>query len=377
MKPAIVVLTTVYKPFLGGAEIAIEEIAKNLRGEFDFYILTARLKRNLPAREKTPEGTIIRLGLGTNLDKLLLPFLIFWELLSPSVTADWKLKDRKFLLWGVMVSYASIGAFLVKLFNPKIPFILAIQEGAEEWKFRLRTLGFSWLWWRIIFKKADHVTAISRYLLYKVRDLNYNGPATLVPNGVPEKLLSISVLPMNEPPVIFSASRLVEKNGIDLLLEACGRLKNFFSFRIILAGDGPDKKYLMKLAKGLDLEDRVKFLGEVPYAELPVYYKEADIFVRPSRTEGLGNAFLEAMAAGVITVGTRVGGTSDFLYEGKTGFLAWPNDIEDLADAIRIALTLAPQKRDEIILNARKEIQARFLWITVSNQMKEIFVQLL
>src|SRR3989338_828649 len=98
-RPAILVFTTSYKPFIGGAELAIEEITKRLAKEFDFFIITAKQKRGLPKKETVPEGTIVRLGFGfRTLDKLLLPFWGFWTACAIS-------KNRPTIFWGVMISY--------------------------------------------------------------------------------------------------------------------------------------------------------------------------------------------------------------------------------------------------------------------------------
>ena len=127
----------------------------------------------------------------------------------------------------------------------------------------------------------------------------------------------------------------------------------------------------------LGLQKKVEFLGNVPFENLLKLYAASDIFVRPSRSEGLGSAFLEAMAAGLITIGTPVGGITDFLFEGKTGFLAKPNDEESLAKALTAVLTLAPEKKVRMVSNARNLVREKFLWKDVALKMKSVFQELL
>ncbi len=400
-KPTVLVFTTAYAPFVGGAEIAIAEVAKRLRDDFDFVIITARLRRALKKKEVLPEGTVIRVGLGTRFDKLLLPFLGFFVGLR--LMRGCKTRPR-ILLWGVMVSYASIAAFFIKVFKKKIPFVLTIQEGNREWERALPSL-----WWRIVPRAADHVITISNFLKDEVRKKGYQGPVSVVPNGVDERLLNVISMtaqpreilrqPMStsgdaervlsdvgaqnfsglggNKKIIFSASRLVYKNGIDLLLEAAARLQDSFDFKILLAGEGPERTKLQALAEHLHIADRVEFLGSVPYEQLPELYKRADIFVRPSRSEGLGSAFLEAMAAGVITVGTSVGGIPDFLADGTTGFVARPEDVESLRSAISRTFSLDEKNCAEIIDRARLLVREKFLWSNVAVRMKEIFFSIL
>src|SRR3989344_2655539 len=63
-KPAVLVFTTAYFPFVGGAEVAIQEVARRLKNEYDFFIFTSRMDGKLPAREKRLEGLVIRIGYG-------------------------------------------------------------------------------------------------------------------------------------------------------------------------------------------------------------------------------------------------------------------------------------------------------------------------
>lgn len=373
-KPVIIAFTSFYEPTVGGAEIAVKETISRLSRDFEFHIITYRLNINLPEeQEVTVDGGEIfvhRIGFGTTLDRMFLfPFLAAKE----SFFLVKKFKDRKILLWGIMVSYASIGAFFVKMFKRNIPFVLTIQEGDGEWKVRLRNFGLSALWWKLIFNKANYVAAISGYLENVVKKSGYKGLVEIVPNGVDEKFLQIQHPDSADDKIIFSASRLEKKNGLDILLKAAAMLKDEYSFRVVIAGDGKEKKYLIDLRDALDLKDRVEFVGNIPYEKLDKLYAAADIFVRPSRTEGLGSAFLEAMAAGLVTIGTPVGGITDFLWEGSTGFLAKPENVENLAEAMKTALVLAPARKAQIVGNARALIKTKYLWADVALKMKSAF----
>lgn len=367
-KPIVLVFTSFYKPQMGGAELAIQEIVRRLKNNFDFHIITHRLA-SAAASFENDEGILIhRIGSGSRLERMFVfPFLAMFKGFSLAN----KFKDRKILSWGLMVSYASIGAFFLKFLKPKIPFILTIQEGDLEWLPRLRNLGQGTLWWKLIFKKVDHLTALSQYLLNKARESGYKGPATILPNGVDENLLFLEKS-SSEVPVVFSASRLVYKNGLDILLAAASKIKNEIKFKILLAGAGPDLAKLQKLKDKLNLGDRVEFLGNVSYEKLKDYYQKADLFVRPSRSEGLGSAFLESMAAGVITIGTNVGGIPDFLYHGKTGFLVDPDNADSLSIQLRDALEMKDAGKKEIVNNARALIKERFLWNDIAKHAKEI-----
>ena len=75
-KPLVLALSTSYFPIAGGAEVALREIAQRLSNDFEFMIITARRNRNNVSKESMSEGTVVRIGAGTFIDKWLLPFLV-------------------------------------------------------------------------------------------------------------------------------------------------------------------------------------------------------------------------------------------------------------------------------------------------------------
>ncbi len=376
-KPIVFVFSSFYEPTVGGAEIAVSQIIARTARDFEYHIITHRINLGLPAEQimdaRGNEVFIHRLGFGTVFDLMFIfPFLVARK----GMELTKKFQGRKMLLWGIMVSYSSIGAYILRKFRKNIPFVLTIQEGDGEWEFSPRNMGLSAFWWRRIFKKVNYVTAISNFLAKIVRERGYKGAMDVVPNGVDEKLLDIRHPEFAGEKVIFSSSRLVRKNGLDLLLVAAARIKDDYPFKVIIAGDGKEKQQLTDLCEELGIKDKVDFLGSVPYDDLIKLYSAADIFVRPSRSEGLGSSFLEAMAAGLIIIGTPVGGIPDFLWEGKTGFFAVPDNIDSLEQAIRTAFFLSPVKKAQMISNARALIRAKYLWDDVALKMKDIFNKL-
>lgn len=132
--------------------------------------------------------------------------------------------------------------------------------------------------------------------------------------------------------VVISVSRLVEKNGLADLIRAIPLVKN--RIRLEIVGSGPLKNKLKALAEQLGIEGRVIFQGEVAHNEVLDILKNVDVFVRPSLSEGLGTAFIEAMAAGLPVIGTPVGGITDLITNDETGVLCTPGDVQGIADAI-------------------------------------------
>jgi glycosyltransferase involved in cell wall biosynthesis len=159
------------------------------------------------------------------------------------------------------------------------------------------------------------------------------------------------------------------KNGVDDLVCAIAQLPP--SFKLLLAGDGEDRASLEQLVRELHIEPRVVFHGTASHAELPGLLQASDIFVRASRSEGLGNSFLEAMAAGIPIVGTPVGGIPDFLTDGETGVFCQPNDAGSIARALtRIAGDAA--LREKLIANGRVLVAARYSWNDLAQNMQQL-----
>jgi glycosyltransferase involved in cell wall biosynthesis len=80
------------------------------------------------------------------------------------------------------------------------------------------------------------------------------------------------------------------------------------------------------------------------------------------------------MATGLVTIGTPVGGITDFLIDGKTGFIAKKEDAEDLANVMRKVFELSNEEKNNIIKNAKLEIESRFLWKNIATRMDNIFL---
>ncbi|MEK7659543.1 MAG: glycosyltransferase family 4 protein [Patescibacteria group bacterium] len=358
----ILLFSTAYLPFIGGAELAIKEITERLPG-IEFDLITAKLKRGLPDFEKIGNVNVYRIGAGNKiLDKPLLANLGFLKALNLYK------KNKYDLIHGIMASQGSAAAYLFKFIHPKVPFVLTLQEG---------DLGgnslFDRFWQRRVVKKADAITVISSYLADFAKKLNKKAPIFVVPNGVDLQKFKIKneKLKINEKKIIITVSRLVKKNGIDILIKAVRELKNL-DYELWIAGDGKEKKKLESLVNKLGLENKVKFLGGIPNEQIPEYLARADLFVRPSRSEGLGSAFLEAMAVGIPIIATPVGGIPDFLRHGETGLFCETENPEDLSEKITKILT-DENLKTKIIKNSLGLVRRGYSWDFIAAEMKEIY----
>jgi glycosyltransferase involved in cell wall biosynthesis len=134
--------------------------------------------------------------------------------------------------------------------------------------------------------------------------------------------------------VLGCVARLDPVKAHDVLIDAFARLvaAGRHDLELRLLGDGPCRPGLERLAHSRGLAGRVRFLGMA--GDIPDQLRDLDLFVLPSRREGRPTSVMEAMAAGLAVVATRVGSVPELVSPGRTGLLAEPGDTEGLARAL-------------------------------------------
>lgn len=134
-------------------------------------------------------------------------------------------------------------------------------------------------------------------------------------------------------PHVLAVGRLVPAKGLDLLLAAwCGLAAAHPRSRLVLAGDGPLRNELEAMARRLGVGASVVFLGV--RTDVPDLLRRADVYVSASRTEGMSNALLEALASGCAAAATRVGAAEDLIADRENGLLVAPESESDLRRAL-------------------------------------------
>lgn len=159
-------------------------------------------------------------------------------------------------------------------------------------------------------------------------------------------------------PVVGYVGRLSREKGPDLLLEAFRRTADSHpEARLVFVGDGQERPGLERLARDLIGAGRVILVGEVPDAT--DYYAAMDVFVLPSRYEGLPNAVIEAAAAGRAVIATDVGGVREIIEDGENGCVVPSEDVGRMTEAL-IALLDDPALRRRLGGRARETAQRRY-----------------
>jgi glycosyltransferase involved in cell wall biosynthesis len=315
-----------------------------------------------------------------HLNKILFQFLAGWKAIG---------LHRKYHydgIWAMMAHSCGVPAAIFKTFYPKVPFLLTLQEGdpIEYIKRKMRPVYPLFV---RAFTSATMIQAISTFLSKWARSMDFKGPLEVIPNAVNTKHFS-QEYPKEELDVLrqklekkegdvylITTSRLVTKNACDDVIRALTFLPSNYHF--IILGIGPDEEMLRGLAKEEGVEARVRFVGQVSHPEMPKYLKISDIFIRPSRSEGMGNSFVEAMAASLPVIATQEGGIADFLFDPKknperppTGRAVDADDPKGIAEAAE-AIMKDKELTEKMIANAKILAFEKYDWEIIAKDMKE------
>ncbi|MBT7552832.1 glycosyltransferase [bacterium] len=292
----VLIFSIAYHPFIGGAEIAVKEITDR-NPDFEYYLITNKFDATWSDEEKIGNINVRRVGIGKKIDKYFYPFRAFRYALQLH-------KVVKFdFVWSIMAFYAGAAALFFR-YKTRVPYLLTLQSGDSDAFLRQRTWWWSF-WYKRIYRRAKLTQVISNYLARRSRKMGNKGEIILIPNGVDLSIFKSSLsdeqkidlknkLGFQDEVILISTSRLVMKNGLEDLIRAVNFLlyKSGVNVKLLLIGSGPDESVLKRLSEDLGVVENVIFLGHLDYIELPQYLQIADIFIRPSLSEGLGNAFL-------------------------------------------------------------------------------------
>ncbi|MDD5055930.1 MAG: glycosyltransferase [Candidatus Peribacteraceae bacterium] len=340
----LVYLSAFLSPFRSGAEAMVEEVSVRLVDQFDVTIVTARLKRSSARHDHLQKVRVIRVGFGLPIDKYLFPILAPIRCLFL----------RPHIIHAVLESYAGLALVGCRFTVPWAKRVLTLQSTNTSF-----LLG-------PIHRSAGVITAISNALVERARQFGRDD-VVLIPNGIDLQLIqkACATHPKDSGCVLF-VGRLEPMKGVDVLLNAFAKaivgLSPDIHLRIV--GDGSQSATLKNLAKELEIDHRVTFTGRVNHQAVLEEFARAEIFCGLSRSEALGNVFLEAQASGCAVIATNVGGIPDIVKDRESGLLVPPDDVDASADAIKSLLS-DPSLRAKLSLSGKKGIE-RYDWDAVT-----------
>lgn len=354
----VLIFSMAYFPHVGGAEVAVKELTDRIR-DIEFHMVTMRFSPAELSEEKIGNVHIYRIGSGSA-SKLAKFIFQFQAAKKASALHERNSYDA---VWAMMAHSAGVPAAMFKSKHPTVPMLLSLQEGDPPAQIE-RTMLPLWPWFSAAFTRADRVQVLSKFLGEWARRRGFKGPLLVIPNGVDVKKFTGESVP-HEGAILITTSRLVRKNAVDEVIRALLMLPQV---RFKVLGIGPEEQMLKSLAEREGVADRVEFLGYVGHDDMPAHLHRADLYIRPSRSEGQGASFIEAMAAGLPLVATMEGGIPDFLVDGETGFAVEVNSPESIVTAVQKAFA-APELMEKIS-NTNKERARQYDWDMLAVRMK-------
>lgn len=386
-KKKILIFSLAYYPRVGGAEVAIKELTDRA-AEIEFHMITQRFDAALPETETIGNIQVHRVGRGESyLSKIL--FIPRAAMRALSLHH----KERFDGMWAMM-SYMTFPITLARLFGVRVPYVLTLQEGDPfEHVFKRIHIRMVRPLLAAGFRSASIVQVISNFLAQWGEKMGAGERVIVIPNGVDVRRFSEPIAQMildarkdelgrkMGDVFLVTASRLVHKNAVDDIISALRHLPE--NIQLIVLGTGPLESDLKQLATRHALHARVQFLGHKNHDELPSYLAACDIFIRPSRSEGMGNSFIEAMATGLPVIATQEGGIVDFLFDEKrnsdkpvTGWAVDKDSPEQIAEAVKNIMS-HPEKVRAVVRTAKEMVKEKYDWDLIArDMMSKVFSKL-
>jgi phosphatidyl-myo-inositol dimannoside synthase len=179
--------------------------------------------------------------------------------------------------------------------------------------------------------------------------------------------------------VILTVGRWLKSErykGMDTLITAMPRLLlRWPEIQLALVGEGNDRDWLIDIARHSGVQKHVHFISGLSYEQLSACYATCELFALPSRGEGFGFVYLEAMARGKAVIGGAHGGAPEVIQDGFTGYLVPHGDTEQLATSID-ALLSSPRLAEEMGARGKERVEKEFRFSVFSKGFKKILREL-
>ncbi|MDZ8085117.1 MAG: glycosyltransferase family 4 protein [Nostoc sp. DedQUE12b] len=333
-KPRLYLIFPNIFDFKGGIQVYSKFLLKALQDiypEADYDVFLKYDKYGLKQPDKLEFLSSTRFHYFGDLPKLLQPILFAAKIIILAIL------QHPVIVISTHVNYGIV-CYILKFFTGTPYWVVA--HGLEVWDIENKATKFA-------LEKADKIISVSNYTRQRLlQDPNIDSERIVIlPNTFDASKFPINSKPTyllkrynltDEQPVILTVTRLgstAKYKGYDQILHALIKVRSHLpSVHFILAGKGDDIPRIKALVTNLNLQDCVTIAGFVPDKELCDHYNLCDVFALPSKGEGFGIVFLEALACGKPVLAGNQDGSIDPLADGKLGCLVDPDNVEEIAD---------------------------------------------
>jgi glycosyltransferase involved in cell wall biosynthesis len=348
-----------FHPFVGGTEKQALTLASHLAANgIDVTILTSRFRYSWQRTERIQDVRVIRLP---SPSIKVIGAMMFLTCLACYLI---RYKNHYSIIHTFQIGYTSFVSIVLAMIL-RIPSLIKVASsgsGGDIQRAKRTAWGRLCL---LMAKRATRIIAVSDSVKRELMD-EHVPPAAIesIANGVDLELYE----PYMDKPAMRRRCRLPERNtiiytgrlspekGIDVLVRSFALLVKTQPCQLLIIADGPEQESVVKLIAEHDLDGSVLLISRVE--EVASYLKASDLFVLPSRFEGLSNALLEAMACGLPVISTRVGGSRDIIEDGVNGLLVEVDATDQLRDAMERVLC-DRQLAANLGANARAAVEAK------------------
>ena len=368
----VLFICSLYHPHIGGIETMVTELSRFYRGQgIESVILTKKWPTTLTEEDDYKDTKIYRVVSARTETE-------FNNIIEWAKNNENKIKADIIHVIGVRRPLPLIGLLLSRHWNVPLISTIAGSEIPNTGDSETETVwNESKEIMRPVLESSSIVTCVSKALENDLRGivpiLNY---VRTVYAGIDTEFINSVSCTETEKNYIVSLRRLTPSKGVDILIRAFKDIANEYpQIRLLIAGEGHEEENLKTLARNLNLDDKIKFIGTVSLTRAISLLKGAICTVVPSISEGGSLVNIEAQAASCPVVASRVGGIPEYVQDGVSGLLFESRNLKDLADKVKIIISNAPLRNK--LIQGGVEHANKFSWDILGPQYLALYNEMI
>ena len=221
--------------------------------------------------------------------------------------------------------------------------------------------------------KADRVVAVSSALARKIKESGTKTEVDVILNGFRTEHLPKTTQKIEKS--FVQVGHLIDQKRVNITIEAFAKIAEEMSdATLTIIGDGAKREELETLCKTLNIEDKVTFTGHIPNEKVLEHLSKSQFFIMPSVREGFGIVYIEAMACGCVTIGTKGEGIADVIVNGENGYLVTADSPQEIVLVVEECLkNIETSKR---IANQGQQDAKKITWESNAQKYIQLFEEI-